>query len=63
MLVILFKLLLYLDELLIANNYLFFSNKFKSLSKSTKNFNSLNIVNFVLQQTLLFLLSKNLILF
>jgi len=63
MLIILFKLLLYFDKLSIVNNYLFFSNKFKSLSKLIRNFNNLSIVNFVLQQASLFLLSKNFILF
>ncbi len=48
MLIFLLKLLLYFDELLIANNYLFFNNKFKFLLKLTKSFNSLSIVNFVL---------------
>ncbi len=53
MLVFLFKLLLYLNKLLITNNYLSFSNKFKFLLKLTKNFNNLSIINFVLQQSLL----------
>ncbi len=41
-------LLLYFNKLLIANNYLFFNNKFKFLLKLIKSFSNLNIINFVL---------------
>jgi len=61
--IILLKLLLCFSKLSITNNYLSFNNKFKFLSKLIKSFSSLSIVNLVLQQALLFLLNKNLILF